>query len=201
MGGLYAQDTTKTYWKNGKLMSIGVKKKGTEQGHWIYYHNNGAKWTEGDYQDGKKVGIWKVWYDNGKLGQEYHADNGPFKSWFQSGKVESEGQFKNGQRDGEWTFYHPNGQLYKQVIYIGDSVHGHVIEYYDNGDKLFEGTYDMGLLEGEACWWNRGGKKDYGNSTMRRAVWAARDILSKVCRMVCGPIITRMEVFGAKVIM
>ena len=47
-------------------MSIGVQKKGVEQGHWIYYHNNGAKWTEGDYRDGIKVGVWKVWYDNGK---------------------------------------------------------------------------------------------------------------------------------------
>ena len=65
-GGLAAQDTTKTYWKNGHLMSIGVQKKGVEQGHWIYYHNNGAKWTEGDYQNGIKVGVWKVWYDNGK---------------------------------------------------------------------------------------------------------------------------------------
>ena len=44
---LIAQDTTKTYWKNGKLMSIGVQKKGIEQGHWVYYHNNGIKWTEG----------------------------------------------------------------------------------------------------------------------------------------------------------
>ena len=45
--GLSAQDTTKTYWKNGRLMSIGVQKKGVEQGHWSYYHNNGSKWTEG----------------------------------------------------------------------------------------------------------------------------------------------------------
>ena len=157
---LIAQDTTKTYWKNGKLMSIGVQKKGIEQGHWVYYHNNGIKWTEGDYRDGLKVGVWKVWYDDGKLGQEYHADNGPFKSWFQSGRTESEGQFKDGQRDGEWTFYHPNGQLYKKVMYIADSVHGHVVEYFDNGEKYFEGTYDMGLLEGDACWWQRGGKKE-----------------------------------------
>ena len=130
---LSAQDTAKVYWKNGKLMSIGVQKKGVEQGHWIYYHNNGAKWTEGDYKDGIKVGVWKVWYDDGKLGQEYHADNGPFKSWFQSGKVESFGQFKDGQRDGEWVFYHPNGMLFKRVNYVNDSVHGHVIEYFDGG--------------------------------------------------------------------
>ena len=66
-----AQDTVKTYWNNNKLMSIGVEAKGLEQGHWIYYHNNGAKWTEGDYQDGKKVGVWKVWYEDGrKLAQE-----------------------------------------------------------------------------------------------------------------------------------
>ena len=80
-----AQDTVKTYWKNNKLMSVGVEKAGLEEGHWIYYHYNGTKWTEGDYRNGQKVGVWKSWYDDGTLNQEYNAENGPFKSWYISG--------------------------------------------------------------------------------------------------------------------
>ena len=160
-----AQDTVKTYWKNNKLMSVGVEAQGLEQGHWVYYHINGMKWTEGDYRDGKKVGVWKVWFDNGKLAQEYNAENGPFTSWYQSGQVESKGQFANGKRSGNWTFYHTNGKLFKEVTYVADSVDGPVTEYFDDGAKYFEGTYQMGELEGYACWWTRAGQKDMEGSS------------------------------------
>ena len=139
--GASAQDTVRTYWKNNKLMSIGVEKAGMEEGHWVFYHINGAKWTEGDYVDGRKVGVWRTWYEDGTLNQEYNAENGPFKSWYRSGKVEIEGQFVNGKREGKWTFLHPNGKLYKEVTYVRDSANGPVTEYYDNGTKYFEGTY------------------------------------------------------------
>ena len=68
--GASAQDTVRTYWKNNKLMSIGVEKAGMEEGHWVFYHINGAKWTEGDYVDGRKVGVWRTWYEDGTLNQD-----------------------------------------------------------------------------------------------------------------------------------
>ena len=162
-----AQDTVKNYWKNHQLMSVGVEKNGKEDGHWVYYHYNGTKWTEGDYRNGVRVGVWKVWFDDGHISQEYHADNGPFKSWYPSGAMESEGQFVNGKRDGQWTFYHPNGKIFKNVSYQADSIHGHAIEYFDNGKKYFEGDYDMGELEGYACWWNKDGEKNMEGNSVR----------------------------------
>ena len=68
-------------------------------------------------------------------------DNGPFKSWYSSGQLEIEGTMKDGMRDGEWRFYHLNGKLFKKVIYRNDLAEGSVIEYYDNGNKKFEGNY------------------------------------------------------------
>ena len=133
--GLHAQDTVKTYWSNKKLLSAGVKVNDKEEGHWIFYHKNGLKWTEGNYRHGERVGQWKTWYDDGRLSQEGYMDNGPFKSWYKSGQVESEGSFKNGKRNGAWTFYHSNGKLYKQCTYLNDSIDGAVTEFHDNGVK------------------------------------------------------------------
>lgn len=103
-GTIHAQDTVRTYWKNHKLMSVGVEKNGVQQGHWTYYHINGTKWTDGDFKDGRKIGNWTVWFDDGRISQQYQAENGPFKSWYPSGQVESEGKLVQGKRDGKWIF-------------------------------------------------------------------------------------------------
>jgi antitoxin component YwqK of YwqJK toxin-antitoxin module len=141
-----AQDTVKTFYSGNRLMSIGVKNNDKEQGEWIFYHTNGAKWTQGSYQDGVKVGLWKTWNDSGQLVQEYFADNGYFKSWFANGQAESVGEMKNSTKNGAWTFYHSNGQLMKKVEFENDELNGHVIEYYPNGQKKFEGDYTKGLF-------------------------------------------------------
>ncbi|HQA87117.1 MAG TPA: hypothetical protein PK448_06070 [Bacteroidales bacterium] len=145
---LWGQDTIKTYWSNEKLMSIGVVINEKEEGKWTFFHKNGVKWSEGTYRKGEKIGPWKMWYDNGAISQDYYADNGPFKSYYLSGRAESIGAFKDGKRDGEWIFYHPNGQLFKKCIYINDSINGSVTEYYDNGAKHFKGSYRLGKLHG-----------------------------------------------------
>ncbi len=93
---LSAQDTLKTYWSNQQLKSVGLAIDSVEEGHWQYFHSDGTLMMEGNFKHGQKVGKWKAWYDNGKLAQEYFADNGPFKSWYSNGNVESEGQFENG---------------------------------------------------------------------------------------------------------
>ena len=130
-----AQDTVKTYYSSDRLLSIGVKKQGKEQGEWIFYHANGTKWTQGEYKDGVQVGLWRMWNNAGDLLQEYYADNGPFKSWYPNGNMESKGEIVNGKREGEWSFYYINGQLFKISHYHADSINGKGIEYHYNGTK------------------------------------------------------------------
>ena len=74
--------TLKTYWNNQQLKSIGLAKDSIEEGVWKFYHPDGRLMMEGKYLHGKKVGLWKAWYESGQLSQEYYADNGSFKSWY-----------------------------------------------------------------------------------------------------------------------
>ena len=64
---IFAQDTLKTYWNNQQLKSIGVANDSIEEGVWRYYHPDGRLMMEGKYLHGKKVGLWKAWYESGKL--------------------------------------------------------------------------------------------------------------------------------------
>jgi hypothetical protein len=35
-------------------------------GHWVTYHANGQKESEGNYKHGEKVGTWSYWDDDGR---------------------------------------------------------------------------------------------------------------------------------------
>ena len=38
------------------------------------WRENGQKWNEGTYKDGKEDGKWKFWYENGKSGEATFKD-------------------------------------------------------------------------------------------------------------------------------
>ena len=65
----------------------------------VYYDNKTPK-LEGAYKDDQREGMWKAWYNNGKL-------------W-------SEGAYKDGKRNGLGITYHPNGQKYIEGMYKDD---------------------------------------------------------------------------------
>jgi antitoxin component YwqK of YwqJK toxin-antitoxin module len=44
-------------------------KNGKQVGLWTRYYENGKLWDEGTYEDGKKVGEWKVYDKAGALKQ------------------------------------------------------------------------------------------------------------------------------------
>ena len=63
----------------------------------VEYHENGQKWIEATYKDGKEDGLWTKWYENGQKFRE--------------------GTFKDGKQDGLWTDWYENGQKSYEVTY------------------------------------------------------------------------------------
>ncbi len=80
----------------------------------------------GQYAEGKPVGIWKAFYENGALMLEHPVDenlqrHGKFTRFHQNGKQRTVGQFDHGKEVGHWQFFSPEGSLlaegpYKAVI-------------------------------------------------------------------------------------
>lgn len=47
----------------------------------------------------------------------YEVKNGPYRIYYENGKVDAEGIFKNDIMDGKWYFYHTNGLLSAEELY------------------------------------------------------------------------------------
>lgn len=93
---------------------------------------------EGEFQDGKKVGIWKQYYPSGKIKSEVEFKNGrpsgTFKNFYENGQVEEEGTWKNNAYTGNFKRYHENGQVAQEKTFnAAGKTEGTVKYYYPNG--------------------------------------------------------------------
>ena len=77
-----------------------------------------GKW-QGSFKNGKKVGIWKIYHDNGQLWAKGKNTNGkrdgPWVSFWSNGQLEYKGDYKDNKRKGPWLEYHNNGKLKSEV--------------------------------------------------------------------------------------
>ena len=85
------------YYSNGKLRMDGTYKNNKRDGQWIYWFENGSKWSEGFFSEGKNDSIRLIYFPNGKKRYEFY--------------------YKNGLRVGTWRFYDESGKLLKEVDY------------------------------------------------------------------------------------
>lgn len=114
--------------------------------------------------------------------------NGPFKAYFNTGKVYKEGAYNMGKKNGEWKTYYSNGEtaeiaVYKNDLkegdytknyesgtnnvackYVNNKIEGKYVELYESGSMKLEGNYKAGLREGNFTMYYESGEKQY---TMR----------------------------------
>jgi antitoxin component YwqK of YwqJK toxin-antitoxin module len=83
------------YYPNKKIQYEGEFDNNQRNGKWIYWYDNGNKWSEGflkkEINDGKRT----VWYENGQ--KRY------------------EGTYKDGKEVGKWEFFDETGKLIKEI--------------------------------------------------------------------------------------
>jgi len=110
---------------------------GRRVGQWTYWHDDGTKWKEGGYQDGKKDGVWLEWYYGGQLKSEqtYKASiitpsleeswirhgmdpkEGSVNTWHKNGGKNYQGAYLDGKRHGKWTYWDLNGNKTAERYY------------------------------------------------------------------------------------
>ena len=118
-------------YENGKKEKIVCLNKenshyyGTVKG----FGEDGIPLYSGQFYAGKMEGMYKEYYDSGKLLMEAHfsnnKENGLEKIYYENGKISSIKNYKDGKADGEY------------------------IEYYTDGELKLKGSYKNGLREGE----------------------------------------------------
>ncbi len=92
---------------------------------------------QGVLHNGKKHGLWKVYWDNGQLRQK--------------------AVYKDGILDGLWVSYFGDGKLYRKVNYKDGYESGPLTSYHYNGQLDCKGTYQKGKWEDLWMCYNRDG--------------------------------------------
>ena len=88
----------------------------------IYYYENGKEKMEGSYnKDKKKHGKWLYWREDGKKWSEGYffegKDDGMRRTWHENGAKHYEGRYDKGTRVGTWKFYDESGKMVKEIDY------------------------------------------------------------------------------------
>ena len=95
----------------------------------INWYENGQKWFEETWKDGKPDGKWTYWYGNGQKREE--------------------GTYKDDKEDGLFTEWYENGQKIREVTYKNEKKDGLSTYWYENGQKQWEATFKDGEQIGE----------------------------------------------------
>lgn len=103
------------------------------------FYPSGELKSETSYNaEGKRNGIYKVYYKDGKSKEEIGYLNGRIegmlKAYYESGKIWYEVPYKKGKKEGTVKTYHKNGKVKKEVVYeAGKAIRGYC--YMTDGTK------------------------------------------------------------------
>jgi antitoxin component YwqK of YwqJK toxin-antitoxin module len=112
------------YRADGTLAAKRDFHDGKRNGEWIAYDKTGKQpLREEHYVDGKRDGMWKIWYPNGQLKQQVSLKEGKRQGksaeWAEDGKPRAELNFVDGKLHGTATRWFPDGRK--------------VVQQYDEG--------------------------------------------------------------------
>ncbi|HEX4958876.1 MAG TPA: hypothetical protein VFV46_11910 [Lacibacter sp.] len=146
-----------------------------------FFYPGGALRSEGSFDaNGKRTGVWKFYFENGKLKSEDTYDNGKLNGlvteYFENGNLRYKSAYADDKLVGVKEIYHPNGKLagrenFKDGKFLnnGDFFDengnttlqfgtGYRVDYFANGKLSFKGNYRNGKRDGLNSWYNETGK-------------------------------------------
>lgn len=114
-----------------------LHKKLGNDGIWKYYYKNGLLQTSKTFVKGKLEGPFASYYYSGKLKEKVNYKNdqpeGHYLSYYENGNIETEGWLIEGEREGAWKEYSMNGKLIREQFYHNGVETGFDVQYNNNG--------------------------------------------------------------------
>ena len=119
----------------------------------VVRYAGGGSWSEIRFDDGQPDGEWKTWFESGQLESLQTFDggvrDGPVQCWYEDGRPRLDGSYLQGQQDGAWTSWYPNGAIERQREFLAGQPHGRWFWYYESGQLRRSANYVLGRLQGE----------------------------------------------------
>jgi len=90
-------------------------------GEQIEYHPNGKVKSKGTLKNGKRVGVWTSYFNNGIVQSENKYEkgilNGKTAAYYPNGNVQYMGLYIDNEKDDSWFFYLEDGTLDKEILF------------------------------------------------------------------------------------
>lgn len=126
---------------NKTLSSAGLYVNGKKQGVWRSYYSDGRMKDSTTYENGYIKDIRMEWYANGfpMDSLKYNSDGSAVQvSWFNDGTPGSSGKYQNGKKNGVWQYFHKNGKLSSLESFSNDAMINK--EYFDEKGNSMKDT-------------------------------------------------------------
>ncbi|MBS9774396.1 MAG: toxin-antitoxin system YwqK family antitoxin [Tenacibaculum sp.] len=125
---------------------------GKKTGIWKKFYKNGKLRYKGQFKDGREVGTFKF-YENTASTQpvivkEFKGNKALVKFYDFDGKLKSKGEMIGKKREGKWEYYFSNGKLFSEEFYVNGKLNGILKNYYSNGKITEETEYKEGKKNG-----------------------------------------------------
>lgn len=149
---------------------------GLRQGKWHGFYDNGQLRYQGQFKDGKGVGVFEYYDEQGNLKAtntfEKKSNKVLNQTFATNGTKIASGYYEDQKRSGEWKFFnekdgslirtetykdgkivgvskgYKDGRVVEEIEYVNGVKNGKYNTYYDNGSPLSVGTYKDGSLSG-----------------------------------------------------
>ena len=113
---------------------------------------------EGPLVAGRKHGTWRTFHESGALDSEvgfvHGLREGAEVAFHPNGKMRAEGRNEEGTRRGQWDFFHESGALHQRLLYDDEGkTHGEYVWNQEDGSPRARGESFHGARHGRWTWW------------------------------------------------
>ncbi|MCF6332248.1 MAG: hypothetical protein L3J11_03110 [Draconibacterium sp.] len=124
---------------------------GLRQGLWQKQQANGRLLYEGNFKDGKPVGVWKRFHEGGQvkavIKYEQSSDSAFAQLFDKLGKKVAEGNFVNQKKEGNWVYFSKNRKVAEEHYKLGLK-NGVSRKYYKTGELMELADWINGMQHG-----------------------------------------------------
>lgn len=129
---------------------------GTRRGYWKIFnrmlylpdYKDDQIVEEGLYLNNKKEGVWKQYFNNGKIKSiityKTNTPNGHVKFFYSNGNPLEEGNWVFGKWEGEYKYYYENGQLSYDWKFVNGKREGLQKYFNEAGELKYKGIWKGG---------------------------------------------------------
>ena len=132
-----------------------LDEKGNRHGKWMKQYDNGSIRYEGEFMNGKEIGIFKFYTPDNSKSPDFikefskTTDLAKISYFYPDGKLKSVGTMKGKDRVGNWLYFFQDGKTkFSEESYQNGLLTGDYKIYYLNGKLTEWSIYHQGFLNG-----------------------------------------------------